>query len=104
MFDVVLSNPPYIPTTDIAELDADVREFEPHSALDGGADGLDCYRSILQQLTSHLASNALVLFEVGAGQADDVATLGQTHGLTLLNITPDLAGIARIVALQHQTL
>lgn len=122
-FDVVLSNPPYIPTADIAALDADVRDYEPHAALDGGADGLDCYRSIMQQLSialdcsaeqscaplgglkagspgSLLTPRALVLFEVGAGQAEDVAQLGQQHGFTLLEISPDLAGISRVVVLQ----
>lgn len=119
-FDVVLSNPPYIPTADIAALDADVRDYEPHAALDGGADGLDCYRRIVQQLSiasdcsaeqscaplggrkagSLLAPRALVLFEVGAGQAEDVAQLGQQHGFDLLEISPDLAGISRVVVLQ----
>lgn len=99
-FDVVISNPPYIPTADIAALDADVRDYEPHAALDGGADGLDCYRSIVQQIIPHLAPEALVLFEVGAGQAEDVAQLGQQHGFNLLEISPDLAGISRVVVLQ----
>jgi release factor glutamine methyltransferase len=97
-FDVILANPPYIETADIATLDADVRAHEPHSALDGGADGLDCYRSILQQIGAHLAPEALLLFEVGAGQASDVARLGAAHGFTLIQTTPDLAGIARVLA------
>ncbi len=100
-FDVVLSNPPYIPRAEIATLDTDVQGFEPHSALDGGVDGLDCYRAICAQILPHLNPGALLLFEVGAGQADDVATLGVAHGLTLISITSDLAGIPRIVALQH---
>ncbi len=99
-FDIVLSNPPYIPQATIATLDADVRHYEPHAALDGGVDGLDCYRDILQQLMPHLSPGALVLFEVGAGQATDVAALGQAQGFVLRAITNDLAGIARIVALE----
>lgn len=97
-FDVVLANPPYIPTADIASLDADVRSFEPHAALDGGPDGLDCYRDILQQLTAHVMPGALVLFEVGMGQADAVAAMA-TPDFTLHSIVPDLAGIARVVVL-----
>ena len=100
-FDVVLSNPPYIPTLDIAGLDVDVQGYEPHTALDGGADGLDCYRSIVSQITSHLNDGALILFEVGMGQAEDVAQLGSAHGLTLSTIACDLAGIARIVAFTY---
>lgn len=96
-FDVVLSNPPYIPATDMQTLDPDVREYEPHTALDGGADGLDCYRSILQQLPPHLNANALVLFEVGMGQALDVAALGVAKGFKLQEIVNDLAGVPRVV-------
>ncbi len=98
-FDIVLANPPYIPTAEIATLDADVRTFEPHAALDGGADGLDAYRSILHTLMPHVAAGSLLLFEVGMGQAEDVAALGARAGWQLQEIVHDLAGIARVVAL-----
>lgn len=105
MFDVVLANPPYIPTTDIATLADDVRGFEPHAALDGGADGLACYRGIVQQLPAYLNPGAHLLFEVGQGQAADVAALGQAAGCNLIDIVKDLAGIDRVVALAfHPTL
>ncbi len=100
-FDVVLSNPPYIPTMDIVALDADVRDYEPHGALDGGADGLDCYRELLQQLPPHLNQGALVLFEVGDRQADDVAALAVAQGFALREIVRDLAGVARVVAVEY---
>lgn len=100
MFDVILSNPPYIPTTDIAALAADVRAHEPLAALDGGADGLDCYRSILAQVPQHMNPNAVLLFEVGMGQAEDVAALGVAAGFTLKETAADLAGIARVVVLE----
>ena len=100
MFDVIISNPPYIPTTDIAMLAADVREHEPHAALDGGADGLDCYRSILAQVPQHMNPNAVLLFEVGMGQAEDVAALGVAAGFAVKEIAADLAGIARVVVLE----
>lgn len=99
-FDIVLSNPPYIPTADIAGLDADVRVHEPHSALDGGADGLECYRAIVQQLNAHTKPGSLVLFEVGMGQAEDVAALGIAAGWKHLETATDLSGIARVVVLQ----
>lgn len=99
-FDVVLANPPYIPTAQIATLDADVRLYEPHPALDGGADGLEDYRRIVQQIRSHLNDHALLLFEVGEGQAEDVAALAQAAGFTWIEYANDLAGIARVVALE----
>ncbi len=101
-YDVVISNPPYIPTADITGLDADVRSYEPHGALDGGADGLDCYRSILSHVKPFMKPQALLLLEVGAGQADDVAALGVAQGFSLIEISTDLAGIARVVALQTE--
>ena len=103
-FDVVISNPPYIPLSHKPTLDADVRDYEPHSALFAGEDGLDDYRSILQQIAPHMNAGALLLFEVGMGQADDVAALGRAHGFTDIQIIPDLAGIARVVALQHSNI
>lgn len=120
-FDAVLANPPYIARDGIATLDEDVRDYEPHRALDGGPDGLTCYRDILgvsdrsadQSLTplrglmagspgslcEHLNPGALVLFEVGMGQADDVAALAVAQGFTVKEIVADLAGIPRVVAL-----
>ncbi len=98
-FDIILSNPPYIPTAEIAALDADVRVHEPLAALDGGADGLACYRSILQQIGAHAKAHCLLLLEVGMGQAADVAALAESHGWILLEYANDLAGIARVVAL-----
>ena len=99
-FDIILSNPPYIPTADIAGLEADVRVHEPMSALDGGVDGLDDYRRILQQLPVHAKPGSLLLFEVGMGQAADVAAIAAQAGWKLLETVNDLAGIARVVALE----
>jgi release factor glutamine methyltransferase len=98
-FDVILANPPYIPSADIAALDADVNQYEPIGALDGGADGLDCYRALTQQLLQHANHGAVLLFEVGMGQAADVAAIGVAAGWNLHGITNDLAGIPRVVAL-----
>jgi release factor glutamine methyltransferase len=100
VFDVVLANPPYIPTADIETLDADVRIHEPYAALDGGADGLDCYRSIIEQLAMHVKPATLILFEVGMGQADAIAALGRNVGWNVLECATDLAGIARVVVLE----
>jgi release factor glutamine methyltransferase len=93
-FELILSNPPYIPTADIASLMPDVRDHEPVEALDGGADGLDPYRLLVRRLRRRLAPDGAALFEVGAGQSDDVAQLCQAEGL-MVQLHHDLAGIAR---------
>jgi release factor glutamine methyltransferase len=97
-FDLIVSNPPYIPSADIANLDADVRDFEPRLALDGGPDGLGAYRAILSTAAARLAENGAVLFEVGAGQAGDVAAMMRTSGLPFTAIRRDLGGHERVVA------
>lgn len=94
-FDVILSNPPYIRSDDIAALDPEVARFEPRGALDGGADGLDAYRHLASNAEKHLTENGLIAFEVGAGQAADVAALLAKAGYARLSIHRDLAGIER---------
>ena len=96
-FDCIVSNPPYIPDGDIAELDASVRDYEPHLALRGGADGLDFYRAIAGHWTAALRVGGRLLFEVGIGQADEVLRTMRSVGFGDLEITPDLNGIPRVV-------
>lgn len=96
-FDLVLSNPPYIPTGDIAGLQPEVANHEPHMALDGGPDGLAAYRTIIAQLPKVLAHGGGFALEVGAGQADAVAALAAAAGLNVLPHKADLAGIDRVV-------
>ncbi|MGP9818672.1 peptide chain release factor N(5)-glutamine methyltransferase [Salinarimonas sp. NSM] len=97
-FDLVVSNPPYIPAADIPGLAREVRAHDPLRALDGGADGLDAYRAILARGRDMLAPGGVLAVEVGIGQAEPVARLGETHGLVFLRLARDLAGIARVVA------
>jgi len=96
-FDIILSNPPYIPSGDIAGLDPEVARFEPLGALDGGADGLDAYRLLAAGADKFLTGSGLIAFEVGAGQASDVAVLLERAGFPLRAIRRDLAGIERCV-------
>jgi len=96
-FDVVVSNPPYIPALDIEALEPDVRDFEPRAALDGGEDGLDAYRAIVAELPALLAPGGLVGFEIGIGQADEVAALLKGAGLGVVDRRADLGGITRVV-------
>ena len=96
-FDVVVCNPPYIPSGDIAGLDVSVRDYEPHLALDGGTDGLDFYRSVCRRWRDVLHTGSRLAFEVGIGQADDVLRLMRGEGFGELEILPDPAGIPRVV-------
>ena len=96
-FDLVFSNPPYIPSGDIAGLDPDVRDHEPRAALDGGPDGLDAYRALAGLLPRLLRPGGHALLEIGAGQAPAMA--GLFPSLELREIAPDLAGIPRCVML-----
>jgi release factor glutamine methyltransferase len=98
-FDLVVSNPPYIPAGDIAGLDREVRDHDPRLALDGGVDGLDAYRAILPLLPQLLAAGGTAVLEIGIGQGDDVSRLAIDAGLQVLEIRPDLGGVPRAVVL-----
>lgn len=97
-FQCIVSNPPYIPTGDIAGLDISVRDYEPRLALDGGADGLDFYRAISSLWRPALAPGGRLYFEVGIGQADTVLRIMRTQGFGDLQIVKDTADIPRVVA------
>lgn len=102
-FDVIISNPPYIPTAAIAALADEVRIYEPRGALDGGQDGLDCYRELLPQIANLLAPEGLAALEIGAGQQAQVAVLAQAAGLTVTAAKKDLAGIVRCLLMERET-
>ncbi|MGE5369777.1 MAG: peptide chain release factor N(5)-glutamine methyltransferase [Chloroflexota bacterium] len=97
-FDVIVSNPPYVRAGDIATLDPEVRLHDPRLALDGGADGLDCYREIVGDLRRLLAPGGLVAFEVGFDQAASVAALLQAENLEIAGFARDAGGRDRVVA------
>jgi len=99
-FDVVVSNPPYIPSADIPGLDPDVREHDPMLALDGGPDGLAPYRDICALAGDLLTPGGWLLMEVGAGQADDVLALAAASGLAAIGALEDLNGIRRVVVVR----
>lgn len=97
-FDLIVCNPPYIPSTDMAGLAPDVADFEPASALDGGADGLDPYRILLPRVGRHLAPGGVALFEFGVGQGAALLDMAQNAGLAA-TLIPDLSGRARCLRL-----
>lgn len=94
-FDLILSNPPYIPSAEIAGLSVEVREHDPLLALDGGEDGLGPYRIFARTLPALLAPGGLVVFEIGAGQGPDVVALMQAGGLEFRGSRNDLGGHER---------
>lgn len=97
-FDFVVSNPPYIPTSDLAKLDKDVRDFDPHLALDGGEDGLLPYRILFEQLPMVLKSGGLFAFEFGINQGDAIRQMVQSiNQLHEIHILKDLSNKERVI-------
>lgn len=96
-FDLIVSNPPYIPTADIDGLQPEVRDFEPRGALDGGPDGLDAYRMLVPVVPDYLNPGGWLLVEIGIGQAGSVMELFKANGFTELFTARDPAGIERVV-------
>ena len=98
-FDLIVSNPPYICSADIARLDREVREYDPPGALDGGADGLDAYRAIIPEAARLLVAGGTLVLEAGRGQSGAIAELMSVSGLTAERPPKaDLAGIPRAVS------
>ena len=98
--DLIVSNPPYIRSDEIAGLQQEV-QYEPRLALDGGTDGYDFYRMILSLWTKKLKPGGSIAFEIGEGQFETVASLLTEHGYTKIVGTPDIQGITRAVTAKH---
>jgi release factor glutamine methyltransferase len=97
-FDLIVSNPPYIPTADLPRLPREVRNFDPWLALDGGFDGLAVYRRIMPGSRSLLVPSGWLIAECGAGQAAKVAAIAKQYAFTDIMTYRDLAGLDRVVA------
>ena len=96
-FDVIMANPPYIPTGEILSLMPEVRDFEPENALDGRADGLDFYRKIAGQVKDYLNPSGYVYMEIGYDQGEAVSELMRNAGFTEVEVIKDLARNDRVV-------
>ena len=94
-FDLIVSNPPYIPTAEIETLQREVKDFEPRLALDGGADGMDIYRRIAQDAFKYLSRGGTLLLEVGEGEAEKVSKMFKGSAYTI--IVKDFNGVDRYV-------
>ena len=98
-FDVIVSNPPYIPTSDVQKLDSKVKDFEPQLALDGDSDGLKFYRIIENKLDEHLKDDGVLLLEFGVNQADDIKRIFEKYDVEILK---DLEGLERIAVVKRK--
>ncbi len=99
-FDMIVSNPPYVTTAEMEQLDRSVRDYEPHLALHGGSDGLDFYRDIVRNFTPALRPGGCVVFEFGMGQDPAVGAILEAAGYTVLEWKQDYSGITRAVLAQ----
>ncbi len=99
-FDMIVSNPPYIPSADIAVLDTEVKDYDPLLALDGGQSGFESYERIAQIAPKLLNNGGYILLEAGYGQAKQIANIFITQGFDLLKIVNDLSDIERCVVLR----
>ncbi len=98
VYDIIISNPPYIPAAEVPTLQPEVSQFEPHLALAGGDDGLEIYRQIVQTAPACLVPGGLLALEIGVGQRNFLAELADnTGGLGPINCSNDLNGIERVV-------
>lgn len=96
-FDLIVSNPPYIPDADLTDMQKEVRDFEPHNALFAGSDGLDVVRRIISEAPKHLRSNRLLLIEIGFGQSEILRDLVDQTIWSKPEFIPDLQGIDRVL-------
>jgi release factor glutamine methyltransferase len=102
-FDLIVSNPPYIPSSDVAGLEDEVRLFDPKRALDGGNDGLDCYRTIAVGAPGYLVSDGQVAVEIGHDQKDAVIGIFEACGLTCREARKDLGGNDRVLVFEPKS-
>ncbi len=94
-FQLIISNPPYIPDSDIAALETEVKDYDPYLALSGGQDGLNSYRKIAELAPLLLAKHGYIVLEIGIGQAKNVKNIFMENGFEHIKTVPDLAGIDR---------
>ena len=97
LFDVIVSNPPYIRTDEIDNLQEEVKMHDPHLALDGGETGLDFYKRIVKDAKEHLKTDGMIFFEIGFDQAEDVSNILKENGYHDIVVKKDLSGLDRVV-------
>ncbi len=101
-FDIILSNPPYIPSAQITALSSEVAEHDPLLALDGGLDGLECWRKLMPEMARLLSAQGRVFVEIGDGQEQNVIALAQAAGFSVNGVFADLSGKERCLVLSKR--
>jgi len=101
-FDLLVSNPPYIPSADIAGLSKEVRAHDPMAALDGGDDGLTAYRHIARDTQRLLGPDGAAFWELGVGQSEDVSGIASDAGLEVCGLHADLGGVPRVLGVKRR--
>ena len=96
-FDIIISNPPDIPTKEINALEPEVNKFNPLLALDGGNDGLDCYKYLSKSLQKNIKNSTKIFLEIGKGQENDINDIFSANNYKLLNMYKDLSGVNRVL-------
>ena len=96
-FDILISNPPYIPAGEIKKLQKEVKEYDPFIALNGGKDGLNAYKLIIPKLRNILKKNGKIFFEIGKGQEEFISSIAMEYGLLPIQYKRDLSGINRVI-------
>ena len=96
-FDLIVSNPPYIASNDIKNLQIEVKDYEPIIALDGGKDGLDAFRFIMPKINNLLKENGKIFIEIGKGQQNQVEKIASDYGLFAIDFVKDFSGIIRVL-------
>jgi release factor glutamine methyltransferase len=99
-FDLIVSNPPYVPSAEIETLAPEVRDHDPRLALDGGADGLDFYRRLAAEAASHLRPGGRIMLEAGDGQAEQIRRLFVQHKWVVESVEADYTARPRILTLR----
>ena len=102
-FDIILSNPPYIPSAQISTLSSEVALHDPLLALDGGQDGLDCWRVLMPEMAKLLSTQGRIFVEIGDGQEADVTALAGAAGFSATGVFADLSGTQRCLVLSRRS-
>lgn len=96
-FDLIISNPPYVPTSEIENLQTEIKDYEPFIALDGGKDGMEFYRKIFNKSDKYLKKDGLLILEIGFGQSDELSKLALKKGYKNPYFLKDYSGIKRVL-------
>lgn len=100
-FDIIISNPPYIPKKEIEDLEPEVNKYNPLLALDGGNDGLDCYKYLAENLQKNCKKDTKIFLEIGKNQENNIIKIFQNNGFKFIKMYKDINGVVRVLELKN---